>query len=108
MSAGVTCELLVAPDNGQVEFDGSLTVGSIARYTCLPEYVLRGSEERTCQPNGQWDRSEPVCVAINCPDLSDPERGEVTVEDFTFGSTATYRSDSFNVPSFVMINFFVN
>ena len=30
-------------------------------------------------------------TAVDCPDLSDPANGEVTLSGNTFGSTATYR-----------------
>ena len=84
------CPQLVAPDNGQVFFRG-VTVGSTARYSCLPGFVLRGAPDRTCLSEGTWSGREPVCEAVNCPDLPDPANGEVTLSGIIFGSTATYR-----------------
>lgn len=81
----------MAPDNGQVFFRG-VTVGSTARYNCLPGFVLQGAADRTCLSSGTWSGREPVCAAVNCPDLPDPANGEVTLSGITFGSTATYRS----------------
>lgn len=91
LSEGITCPQLVAPDNGQVFFRG-VTVGSTARYNCLPGFVLQGGANRTCLSSGTWSGREPVCAAVNCPDLPDPANGEVTLSGITLGSTATYRS----------------
>ncbi|CAI8000473.1 Sushi, von Willebrand factor type A, EGF and pentraxin domain-containing protein 1, partial [Geodia barretti] len=87
---GNVCPLLVAPDNGQV-FVRGVTVGSTARYSCQQGFVLRGAADRTCLSQGTWSGREPVCQAVNCPDLPDPANGEVTLSGITFDSTATYR-----------------
>ena len=99
---GVTCLLLVDPDNGQV-IVGGVTVGSTARYICQSGFVLQGVDETTCLSSGTWSNLPPVCVAVNCPDLPEPFNGEIiysreiseTVN--VFGSTATYRSPSFSL-----------
>ena len=99
LSIGNVCPLLVAPDNGQV-FVRGVTVGSTARYSCQQGFVLRGAADRTCLSQGTWSGREPVCQAVNCPDLPDPANGEVTLSGITFDSTATYRSTSTSSQSF--------
>ena len=84
------CPILVPPDNGEVVIQAR-TVGSTARYSCFPGYVLQGRRVVTCLDSGVWDGEEPVCVDVFCPDLPDPANGEVTLSGNTFGSTASYR-----------------
>ena len=56
----VNCGDLNDPNNGQVSLNGTI-LGSIATYTCDPGFNLTGDMERTCQANGDWSGSEPVC-----------------------------------------------
>ena len=63
VNIGVTCAVLVAPDNGQVSV-GGVTVGSTASYSCLPGYVLRGFRLRRCSSNGAWSGQDPVCEGV--------------------------------------------
>ena len=109
---GVTCLLLVDPDNGQV-IVGGVTVGSTARYICQSGFVLQGSDETTCLSSGTWSNLPPVCVAVNCADLPEPFNGEIIYSRETsetvnvFGSTATYRSPSLSLSlSFSLYLFF--
>ena len=54
------CLVLMSPINGTVEREGN-TAGAIAAYTCDSGFELVGPSERTCQINGQWNGSAPVC-----------------------------------------------
>ncbi len=49
------------PQGGLVWYQSS-NVGSIAVYSCKPGFVLKGTRIRTCQSNGKWSRSIPVCT----------------------------------------------
>ena len=60
----VTCDDLSDPDNGAVDQPSS-AVGSIATYVCNDDYLLVGSDTRTCQDNGEWSGEEPVCERKN-------------------------------------------
>ena len=56
----VTCEELINPQNGAVDFTG-VNVGSTATYSCFFGFELKGDKHRTCQSNGQWSGREPFC-----------------------------------------------
>ena len=79
--------LLLRSDIGDCE-DGKsmnvtfndLTPGSTAVYQCCSGYMLIGNDatQLTCQPDGNWDRTPPVCVEIppmcpSCPECGCPE-----------------------------------
>ena len=97
MCAGITCPLLLNPDNGQVIVD-ALTVRSTAQYVCREGFVLQGSAETTCLPSGRWSSQPPLCIAVDCPDLPEPLNGEIIYSRVSsetvnvFGTAATYRS----------------
>ncbi len=57
-----TCPALSPPINGGVTVV-SLTVSSIATYTCTTGYVLTPStgSPRVCQADGQWTGVAPTC-----------------------------------------------
>ena len=39
------------------------TFGSVAYHSCDDEFLLCGSENRTCQANGLWSESLPDCIS---------------------------------------------
>ena len=39
------------------------TFESMAQYNCNEGFTLSGSQSRTCQADGTWSGTEPVCVA---------------------------------------------
>ena len=59
----INCDQLFDPDNGDVELT-DVTEGSTATYTCDEGFDLSGDKFRTCQSNGQWSGSEPICEGI--------------------------------------------
>ena len=60
---GIDCGSLLSPTNGQISVS-STTVGSTASYTCSSGYNLSGATVRTCQANGQWNGTAPVCIPV--------------------------------------------
>ena len=56
----VACPQLVAPVNGDVT-TGSLSVNSIATYSCDEGYFINGPTTRTCGEDGAWIEPEPSC-----------------------------------------------
>ena len=57
----VQCPELPPLTNGQVIVP-SRTVGSIVTYVCLPGYTPQGDDERTCQSDGTWSGTPPICI----------------------------------------------
>ncbi|XP_044539174.1 sushi domain-containing protein 2-like [Gracilinanus agilis] len=56
----VCCGWLPPPEHGKKN-GTSYLVGSSIRFSCMPGFTLRGSKERTCQPDGKWSGSPPHC-----------------------------------------------
>ena len=54
------CGPLDPPTEGSVSINGTI-VGSTATYTCNDGFTLQGGSTRTCQTNGQWSGSAPIC-----------------------------------------------
>ncbi len=75
----------------------SRTVGGTATYTCSTGYTLSGSSIRTCSSSEAWGGTAPTCNAIQCPDLSHPSGGTVSISSRTPGSgIAVYRCNTGN------------
>ena len=60
----VNCEALTRPPNGQVDTSSGTTYNQVATYSCDTGYNLVGSSSRTCQTNGMWSSTAPVCVGM--------------------------------------------
>jgi formylglycine-generating enzyme required for sulfatase activity len=56
-----TCPPLALPSNGTLTAT-SFLVGASATYSCNPSFYAQGTATRTCQPDGTWTGSAPVCV----------------------------------------------
>ena len=60
-----TCPSLSDPDNGMISCslggDGVPDPGDTCNYTCNTGYVLTNSNTRTCQIDGSWNSSAPMC-----------------------------------------------
>ncbi len=59
----VNCTLLETPSNGELDEDG-VSFGSEVTYSCDIGYVLSGDTSRTCQPDGNWTGSDPMCNSM--------------------------------------------
>ena len=57
----VDCGALDNPDNGMVDVSETV-LDSVATYSCNTGYTLTGDAMRTCQGDGTWSGSEPICV----------------------------------------------
>ena len=60
----VECGTLTNPTNGQVTYTGRTTFGQTATYSCNRGYNLVGDNTRTCQANGVWSGSIPICQGM--------------------------------------------
>ena len=67
--APVSCGTLTDPPNGEVDYS-STAEGSVAMYTCDPDYPLVGSDMRVCQSNGTWTSDEPRCGCGHPPGIA--------------------------------------
>ncbi|CAI8054234.1 CUB and sushi domain-containing protein 1, partial [Geodia barretti] len=91
------------PANGVVSQSGN-SVGDMATYTCNDGYELVRSPVLTCQNDGTWDNSPPVCKPL-CPDLSNPAPGVVSQSGKSEGDTATYTcNDGYEVIGAPVLN----
>eukprot|EP00731_Ephydatia_muelleri_P030228 Em0021g751a len=86
----VDCGEVQAINNGKFLYSRGTAVSSVATYSCNPGYTLVGTATRTCQPNGMWSASAPVCQVMDCGSLQDPLNGKVQFTDTTLGATAIY------------------
>jgi len=57
----VSCPPLTAPDNGTIDCTGSLFEDTCT-FSCDDGYELTGSENRTCQSDQTWSRTELMCI----------------------------------------------
>uniref|UniRef100_H3B8I1 Sushi domain containing 2 n=1 Tax=Latimeria chalumnae TaxID=7897 RepID=H3B8I1_LATCH len=60
----ISCGWLPPPSNGRKEGTTYL-VGSTLNFSCAANYILSGSSQRTCQPDGTWSGRNPYCVSDN-------------------------------------------
>lgn len=56
------CGSLPAPINGNLTAVPATTFESIAVYTCNSGFNIIGQATRTCQADGIWSGSEPMCA----------------------------------------------
>ena len=61
----VDCGVLAPPFDGQVDISSGTTYNEVATYSCdIPYHNLVGSSTRTCQANGTWSLTAPVCERV--------------------------------------------
>jgi len=95
---GVTCEPVdcgppTPPSHGSADAPDT-TFGASATYRCDAGYDLVGDMTRTCQADGSWSGTTPMCLLGDCGPLVSPENGTVSASSTTVGSTATYACDT--------------
>ena len=61
LSPAVDCGPLMNPANGTVDITQGTTFNQVATYNCDTGYGLVGNMTRTCQADGTWSGSEPIC-----------------------------------------------
>ena len=58
----VVCPSLPPLINGRISYsDPTLGMDSVATHSCHTGLFLDGNSARTCQTNGNWSGSAPVC-----------------------------------------------
>lgn len=65
----IRCVPPEVPKNSSVVYSGndratsdSFKVGSTVQYRCSLGHIVQGQSLRTCETNGQWSGSPPICV----------------------------------------------
>ncbi|XP_056132555.1 E-selectin-like isoform X2 [Lampris incognitus] len=96
----VQCRKLSAPDRGSMECSAPLGPSSYQSncvFSCEEGYEMVESLSNTlqCGATGRWNDSRPFCVAVQCPDLQQPENGVVSCgEDpdmrFSYGNSCSF------------------
>ncbi|XP_036834777.1 E-selectin [Oncorhynchus mykiss] len=92
----VLCSELYEPGKGSMACShplGSFSYLSTCTFTCEEGYERLASSSATlqCGASGQWNDSQPQCVAVSCPTLQQPQDGAISCgEDFTFGSSCNF------------------
>lgn len=85
----VDCGRLPSIENGNVITYRTDYMAN-ATYSCDPDYILIGEEQRQCQATGLWSGVEPKCVYKWCPQLSSLQNGQLTLTNRTSNGLATY------------------
>ncbi|MBN3293409.1 CFAB factor, partial [Polypterus senegalus] len=69
-------------------------IGDTTTYQCYEGYELYGSASRTCQPNGKWSGSTPICIRKSdeeaCTDPGVPAGSIRTGNNFDIDDKVTY------------------
>ena len=50
-----------SPANGGKNNTGN-TEGQMVNYFCNPRFKISGDKNRTCQADGQWSGTQPLCI----------------------------------------------
>ncbi|XP_019624868.1 PREDICTED: CUB and sushi domain-containing protein 1-like [Branchiostoma belcheri] len=92
----VQCAVPRPPQNGDVYVDQAPTYNSEARFWCDPGFTLGGESTITCQADGTWSGDAPVCTAVQCPQPTSPDNGDMSgsysyPEEVTFTCNAGYQ-----------------
>ncbi|XP_063322818.1 E-selectin-like isoform X1 [Pelmatolapia mariae] len=97
----IQCEKMSEPTHGSMKCSdplGSFSYQSTCTFTCDEGYVLSGSPSLQCESSGNWNASQPYCVAVQCPALQNLTNGFVSCgEDadmrFSYKNTCSFSCD---------------
>uniref|UniRef100_A0A8D1FKJ6 p-selectin n=1 Tax=Sus scrofa TaxID=9823 RepID=A0A8D1FKJ6_PIG len=56
---------------------GNFSFNSQCSFHCAEGYTLNGPSELECLASGNWTHPPPQCVAVQCPALKSPEKGNM-------------------------------
>uniref|UniRef100_A0A5F5PSJ6 E-selectin n=1 Tax=Equus caballus TaxID=9796 RepID=A0A5F5PSJ6_HORSE len=95
----VTCGAVGHPQNGFVNCShssaGEFTFNSSCNFTCEEGFVLQGPAQVECTAQGQWTQQVPVCKAVRCDAVRQPQGGLVrcthsAAGEFTYKSSCAF------------------
>lgn len=82
-------------DPGHVVYSTKLgsnyTYGQSVQYVCNRGYLLLGHAFLTCQDDGSWNGSLPICKPVLCPSLPTPRWSYRNSSNFSHGSAVTFQ-----------------
>ncbi|MBN3314648.1 CSMD3 protein, partial [Atractosteus spatula] len=85
-----TCGDPGVPAHGERE-ESDFKIRSKVRFTCATGYILYGSAERMCFPNGTWSGRQPSCKPVQCGNPGTPTNGKVfRIDGTTFSHSVVY------------------
>ncbi|XP_015258798.1 PREDICTED: sushi, von Willebrand factor type A, EGF and pentraxin domain-containing protein 1 isoform X2 [Cyprinodon variegatus] len=92
----VSCEMVVCEKpslllHGIMEGD-SYNYGDFVLYSCLPGFDLKGDTVQTCQGDGTWSGTQPVCVAsaASCGPPPIVKNAQILPKDERHANNVTY------------------
>ncbi|XP_053311873.1 complement component receptor 1-like protein [Spea bombifrons] len=88
-----SCSSLSDIPNGQVHIE-SLTFGSEVNYTCNEGYrFITKIRTRTCQADGTWSGTDPVCEIVTCvpPDAITDGSYDPEKDEYAYQNSVTYK-----------------
>ncbi|XP_053549117.1 E-selectin-like [Bombina bombina] len=94
----IQCERPVEPQYGLISCsnaEDNLPENSTCDFSCVKGFALVGSPSLLCIAPGQWTEEAPICKAVSCPDLTNPEQAKMDCEDdfgrFKYNSNCSFQ-----------------
>ncbi|KAH0618229.1 hypothetical protein JD844_017243 [Phrynosoma platyrhinos] len=91
------CEKLHAPENGELNCShpyGDFAYSSSCIFYCNRGFVRVGTEQLQCTAVGAWTEKPPLCEAVKCPALHEPDNGHFSCihpyAKFAYGSSCNF------------------
>ncbi|XP_078575446.1 sushi, von Willebrand factor type A, EGF and pentraxin domain-containing protein 1-like isoform X3 [Branchiostoma floridae x Branchiostoma japonicum] len=89
----VTCDT-VGPFTNGVITGNNFTYSQKILFQCNSGYELRGVSERTCEADGVWSDTQPVCAPVSCGPPPQVLHGTVNGTDNTYRQRVEYTCDT--------------
>ncbi|KAL1769692.1 E-selectin [Sigmodon hispidus] len=96
----VTCDAIPQPQHGSVNCTNStareFAFKSSCSFTCVQSFMLEGAAHVECNEEGQWTPQIPVCKAVKCDAVPQPQNGlmecvHAATGNFTYKSTCAFQ-----------------
>uniref|UniRef100_A0AAY4CUY3 CUB and Sushi multiple domains 3a n=1 Tax=Denticeps clupeoides TaxID=299321 RepID=A0AAY4CUY3_9TELE len=85
-----TCGDPGTPSHGS-RGDSDFRIRSKVHFNCSTGYILYGSAERMCFPNGTWSGTQPSCKPVQCGNPGTPSNGRVfRLDGTTYSHSVIY------------------
>nr|XP_039268972.1 clotting factor C-like isoform X1 [Styela clava] len=91
------CANIEVPQNGKmIGKRKRYRPGNKLRFACSNGYTISGTEEISCQANGQWTKNVPICTknkAVKCKPIKSLPNGFVTMAISSLNSIVNFECD---------------